>query len=506
MTRNQPQDAHHEYILSRTFTGARWMLYLSASALLAGFFTNVILARAGVETLGFYSLLMLIVSMVQTFFVFGAANVLIQFIPNLDLNDRPRFIFTYSILVFLFGGLLLVLCLLFPSILQVVFRQELEISINLYLVTLVPILLAQALAWAILQAELEGTILAISQNAVSWFYFVNIGALLVLGFFGARDLMMEIVFWAVVLANVIALCIGIYFLRRDYFRLDKSRGFWFLPKGFWRFGLTLHTGTLFNFMISNAAPVFILRELSIRDLGYFRAAMVFAGFVSWIPSVFDKAFYPSFTNLISKNLPTDDVYGKFSRINALSSGLVALVILLFTRELLTVFGKEFTEGSFLLLALLSAGYVVSSPFLQVNFALVTAKLKTPHTMVAYALGAVAAVFFYSILVHKYGLTGIGIAFIALQIILLILSWLLTWYFTRVPFPVRAFSITLIVVGVGMIGALGLPEVTVANTLMKAGLFVSCIASFLFFRLVTRDEVMEMLTLMIPGSIMKRFST
>lgn len=506
MTSNQSQDAHHEHILARTFTGARWMLYLSASALLAGFFTNVILARAGVETLGFYSLLMLIVSMVQTFFVFGAANVLIQFIPNLDLGDRPRFIFTYSILVFLFGGVLLVLCLLFPSILEVVFRQELEISISLYLVTLVPILLAQALVWAILQAELEGTILAISQNAVSWFYFVNIGALLSLGMFGGGGDVARIVFWAVVLSNVIALAIGVYFLRREYFVLEKSRKLWFLPTGFWRFSITLHAGTLFNFLISNAAPVFILRELTIRDLGYFRAAMVFAGFVSWIPSVFDKAFYPSFTNLISKNLPTDDVYRKFSRINALSSGLVALVILLFTRELLTVFGKEFTEGSFLLLALFSAGYVVSSPFLQVNFALVTAKLKTPHTMVAYALGAGAAVVFYSTLVPRYQLAGIGIAFIALQLILLILSWLLTWYFTRVSFPIRAFLITLVVVGVGMIGSLGLPEVTVANTMVKAGLFLACIISFLAFKLVTKDEVMEMLRLMIPGSIMKRFST
>lgn len=482
------------------------MLYLSASALLAGFLTNVILARAGVETLGFYTLLMLIVSMVQTFFVFGAANVLIQFIPNLALNDRPRFIFTYSIVVFLFGGLLLVLCLVFPSILQLVFRQELNISITLYLLTLVPILLSQALVWAILQAELEGTILAISQNAVSWFYFVNIGVLLLLGVLGHESSVTRFVFWAVVVANVIALAIGVYFLPRGYLTLDRSRGIWFLPDGFWRFSLALHAGTLFNFVISNAAAVFILRELSIRDLGYFRAAMVFAGFVSWIPSVFDKAFYPSFTNLISKKLPTDDVYGKFSRINAVSSGLVALVTLLFTRELLTVFGKEFTEGSFMLLALLSAGYVVSSPFLQVNFALVTAKLKTTHTMVAYALGAGAAVVLYSTLVPRYGLAGIGAAFIALQLLLLILSWLLTWYFARVRFPFRAFLITLAVVGVGMIGALGLPEVSFTNTLLKAGLFGGCIASVFFFKWVTRDEVLEMLTLMIPGSIMKRFST
>jgi len=71
--------AERDEILRRTFNGAKWMLYLSATALAAGFCTNVILGRVGVETLGFYSMLMLLVSMVQTFFVFGGSNVLVNF-------------------------------------------------------------------------------------------------------------------------------------------------------------------------------------------------------------------------------------------------------------------------------------------------------------------------------------------------------------------------------------------------------------------------------------------
>ena len=66
-----PSHAQREEILGRTFSGAKWMLYLSASALVAGFCTNVVLSRMGAETLGFYSVLMLLVSMIQTFFVFG---------------------------------------------------------------------------------------------------------------------------------------------------------------------------------------------------------------------------------------------------------------------------------------------------------------------------------------------------------------------------------------------------------------------------------------------------
>ena len=492
-------------ILHRTFNGAKWMLYLSASALVAGFCTNVILGRLGAQTLGFYSLLMLIVSIVQTFFVFGAANVLIQYIPNLTPALRPKFIFTYSIIVFAVGLLFLGICLAFPGLMQFVFRQELQIPIGMYMAILVPLLLAQVLVWATLQANLQGSMFALSQNSVSWFYFGNIGLLLACGFLSPTSDTTNYIFGAVVLSNVLALALGAFSLRREYFRLENVSGRWFLPQGFWRFTLALHFGTLFNFIISNAAPVFILRELGLRELGYFRAASVFAGFVSWIPSVFDKSFYPSFTNLVSKGLPTDEVYSKFSRLNAMSSGLVALVILLFTRELLSVFGKEFGEGAYFLLIMLSAGYVISTPFISINFALITAHLKTPHTMIVYAVGAGAGILLYSTLVPQFGLHGIAIAFIALQVIMFTMSWALTWHYTKSPFPARAFVITLCVVCVGLIGARYFGSVSITNTFVKFGLAGAFFTVLLMTNLVTKNDVTEMLAVMLPARRTQRNS-
>lgn len=493
-------------ILHRTFTGAKWMLYLSASALVAGFCTNVLLGRLGAEMLGFYSLLMLIVSMIQTFFVFGATNVLVQYIPNLTAQLRPKFIFTYSIIVFIVGFLFLGICLAFPSLTQFVVRQELHIPIGMYMAILVPLLLAQVLVWATLQADLQGTAFALSQNAVSWFYFANIGLLLACGFLNPTSDSTIYIFGAVILSNVLALAIGAFYLHREYFRIRNISGGWFLPQGFWGFTLALHFGTLFNFIISNAAPVFILRELGLRELGYFRAASVFAGFVSWIPSVFDKSFYPSFTNLVTKGLPTDEVYGKFSRLNAMSSGLIALVILLFTRELLSVFGKEFGEDAYFLLTMLSAGYVISTPFITINFALITAHMKTPHTMIVYALGAGAGIFLYSTLVPKFGLPGIAVAFIALQVVMFALSWALTWYYTRSPFPGRAFVITLCVVCVGLVGAHFFGKVSVMNTLVKIGLAGMFFAVLLVTKLVTKNEITEMLAVVLPSRLAQRNSS
>lgn len=498
--------AQREEILKRTFNGAKWMLYLSASALVAGFCTNVLLGRLGPETLGFYSLLMLIVSMIQTFFVFGAANVLVQYIPNLTPGLRPKFILTYSIIVFTVGFLFLGICLAFPAVMQFVFRQELHIPIGMYMAILVPLLLAQVLVWATLQADLQGSVFALSQNSVSWFYFANIGLLLACGFLNPTSNSTSYIFGAVVLSNVFALAIGAFYLRREYFRIGNISDGWFLPQGFWRFTLALHFGTLFNFIISNAAPVFILRELGLRELGYFRAASVFAGFVSWIPSVFDKSFYPSFTNLVSKGLPTDEVYSRFSRLNAMSSGLVALVILLFTRELLSVFGKEFGEGAYFLLTMLSAGYVISTPFIMINFALITAHMKTPHTMIVYALGAGAGILLYSTLVPQFGLHGIAVAFIALQVLMFLLSWALTWHYTRSPFPGRAFLITLCVVCVGLVGARFFGSVSITNVTIKLGLAGMFFTMLLVTKLVTKNEVTEMLAVVLPARLAQRKSS
>jgi len=50
------------------------MLVLSASAMLFGFGTNVILGRAGPETLGFYGFLMVTYSLVSTFSVLGGTT------------------------------------------------------------------------------------------------------------------------------------------------------------------------------------------------------------------------------------------------------------------------------------------------------------------------------------------------------------------------------------------------------------------------------------------------
>ena len=108
--------------------------------------------------------------------------------------------------------------------------------------------------------------------------------------------------------------------------------------------------------------------------------------------------------------------------------------------------------------------------------------------------------FFIIIYYGYRLANIPSVYnIALQIILLLLSWGLTRYFTHTPFPVRAYIITLCVVSVGFAGAYYFGTVSFANTLAKIGLVAMLLLVLLATKLVTKSEVKELLAVVIPTS-------
>jgi O-antigen/teichoic acid export membrane protein len=486
-------------LLRGTIQGSRWMLYLSGTALFAGFCTNVVLGRVGPETLGFYGFLMLMVALINTFFVFGGPNILVTFFPRIDESIRPAFIIACATVVFGFGCLLFSLCLLFPSLLELVFGRQLGVPVPLYLAIMLPILLMQFLFWAILQAGLEFKILAVSQNSVSWVNFILVAAMLTAGLLtpagGAEQ--RTILLFAVIVANCMPILLGVFYIHKRYTSRWSSHARWYLPEGFWRFALSLHGGAWLNFFIVNAAPLFIVRDLGLRELGYFRAVSILAQFVGWVPMVLDKPFYATVCKLLSTNKPLNHVYERFSRLYMISSSVVALVLLLFSRELLGVFGKSFSDSSHLLLLILCAGSLLSSPIIYLNYALVTAYQKTAQTMGAYAIGAASSVLLFGILVPRFGLVGIGVGYFLLQLVMMLTAVHLANRFTHVSFPLRGYSITGYTLAVGLIGSLVWPVVGITEIVCKLGL--AAVFVLLLFRvgLVTKLELVELVEIVMP---------
>jgi O-antigen/teichoic acid export membrane protein len=490
-----------EVLLTRTVKGSKWMLYLSGSALIAGFFTNVVLVRVGPEVLGFYGLLMLMMGLVNMFFMLGGSNVLVNYLPKTDEQTKPIFVFTYTSILVGFGAVFLSLVLLFPPLLELMFGSQLDVPVGIYLAIMLPVLLTQFLVWSILQAELRFRILAVSQNSVSWGYFLLMVLLVALGVVnpGGGSAQRPILLAAVLTANTVAIVAGVIYLRRSYTHPWIARGRWYLPGGFWNFTLTLYVGQLLNFLIVNAAPIFVVQDLGLRDLGHFRAVMVLAQFVGWIPMVLDRSFYPTLCTLVSTNQTIDDVYMRFSRYYMIGSSLIALVLLLFSREVLAVFGKSYSDSGSLLLVIFCAGNLLCNPIVLLNYALVTAYQKTAQTMISYAVGAVSAILLYNSLVPRYGLMGTGTAYFILQLIMLSMAVLLARRYAAVSFPIRSYAVSVCAVAVGVTGAVVWP----GNLLARVGMAALFFVLLYVLRLVTRRELIELAEMVVPGSFRLR---
>jgi O-antigen/teichoic acid export membrane protein len=171
--------------------------------------------------------------------------------------------------------------------------------------------------------------------------------------------------------------------------------------------------------------------------------------------------------------------------------------MLLTRELLSVFGKEFSDGAYFLLSVLAAGYAISTPFVSINFALVTAYERTTQTMGAYACGAFAAVLMFAAFGPSLQLEGIALAFILLQVLRLFISmWLINRY-CPTPIPVRAHLVTLAVVLFGAVGAYYFGDVSVVNTLAKVALFAVFFVAVIATKIMTIKELREVLTVILP---------
>jgi O-antigen/teichoic acid export membrane protein len=499
LLRGSGVDPSGDVIVHRAVRASKWMLYLSASALAAGFCTNILLARIGPVALGFYGLLMLIVSVINTFFVLGGPNVIVNYLPKTPGSLKGAFLLQYAVVVVLFSASCLALGLVFPGLIRLMFGSHLQVPVIRYMGLLLPILVLQFLVWGVLQADLRFRVLAVSQNSISWFYCLLIAGAIGVGALGPgrvgdHSAMLVMI---VAVANGLAILVGVFFVRVEGARSAVKSARLSFPQGFWTFVLTLHAGTLLNFMVTNAGPLFVVQNLTLADLGYFRAVAVLAQFVGWVPMVLDRSFYPTVCELVRSGKSVDRFYERFARLYLTTSSFIALVLMLFSRELLAVFGRSFSDAGFVLLELMCAAGMLCAPLIYLNFALVTAHQKTVHTMGAYAVGAASAILFYGVLVQRYGLVGVGVAHLLLQLVMLGAAILLARRFTDVPFPTRSYLIAGCALVIGLTGSLLWPEPSIAHVAFRAGMLGVFVVLASVLRLLTPRECAEMLEALAP---------
>lgn len=493
--RSLPSD-DAEKVVSHSLGGARWMLWLSASALACGFGTNVVLGRAGPELLGFYGFLTLTVSLISVFFVLGGSNVLVNYLPKSSGEEKTSFLLTYAGIVLVGALVFLALAAAFPVLLDLVYGTVSESSVLGYLALFLPLGVLQTLAWSSLQAELDLRVLAVSHQLVSSLNFVFLLVVAAGGWLdGPVDGARRYVLASMLLANAASLGVAAWRLARKQLRSWSGFRQPYLPEGFWKFSLFFHASTLVQFAVRSLDQVYVLRELGFVALGYYRSALVLANLANFLLVVTDRAFYSTFCNVDASAQPR--LHGRFVRLNSVGTALVGLVLLMFSQELLRLFGESATAESRTVLMLIAGAILVCFPITSVNNALVAARERMNLIFVNNVIGAVAAIVLYEVLGSR-GLVGVGWAFAILQLLMLIASSVVARRAAGVPFPLISWALSVTATGIGATAALAFDHVSIADVAFKVVIAAAFLPAIVAARLVTVAELKDLAALLLPG--------
>lgn len=420
-------------ILKGSAAGAKWTLGLSFVVIPLSYGTNIILGRVSPEALGAYGFLAVLTSAVATFFMFGGNQVVVRFLPELASEKKGAFLFSYSALTFGAAAVLLVLVRLYPPALAYLTGSAINVQLLPYLWIFAPVVLLQQISLAALQARMELRWMSIASRLTPTLNFVCFLALMLSfrGYFAEH--VFPIVITVVLGSNILSLLLASYqawtkVIKRFGLRLQR-----FFPPGFWYFATIVHLSTIVIFILDNFDQAFVVSHFDLTELGLYRASLVTAQFVRWMPLVLTQTMLPLFSNLLANREEQHmrAVYHRVTRYSLLATSWVALTLILFSQQILGLFGEAYMAGSFVLI-MLSAVFVLSA-ISTVNSSLIVATGRVGWGIVSGLIGSAAQVFLSFLLIDHLGLNGIAIAKASNLLCITILNALFVlWAFSLRP--------------------------------------------------------------------------
>ncbi len=408
------QTGETKALIEKSIVGTQWIMVAILIGVPLGFLTQILMGRIGPDALGTYRLMIVLVTAVQTFFLFGGANVIVNFIPRATAKEKSALLLSYVGIAFVFSIVFFVVMLIFPQALDFLLLNKATASPTIYffLLLFVPIVIGQTLTIAVLQGEMELGIAARTQYGVQTvsFAFALVAALVVVRY---HLLPTSIVPVLVVLgAYIISFATGFMALRKVMRQRWQWSLRWYLPSNFWNFTLTFHFNTVVFFFFTSIDQLYITYVYSITQNGIYGAALVVATYALWAPNLFTGAMYPFFTNLVAKGDYTT-LKGAYQRYSAITGVIVALVSLtagLFAPEILRLFGKNYSEQSLPLMIVFSLMYTIFASAAYVpSTALITAHEDIWLNLILNIVSLAVRFGLYGPLVARFGLIGVAYA-------------------------------------------------------------------------------------------------
>ena len=181
-------------------------------------------------------------------------------------------------------------------------------------------------------------------------------------------------------------------------------------KEFSNYGLVSMIGTVASTSTGYISVIIIGMYLNHSDAGLYSSVLSIASVLMFVPKLFTQVFLPEFSKLFGEG-NKQKIFQIFNQTNTLMLGLsamICLIVFLFADDILSVFGKEFSNGSLILKIILPSIFIrmISIPF--VSFLSGTKYVLYPNIGGIFIL--LISTICWILLVPKYQLIGIAIGY------------------------------------------------------------------------------------------------
>jgi O-antigen/teichoic acid export membrane protein len=347
-------------IKKRSIMGAKWLFVMSGIGMPAAALIALMLGRVGPSALGAYALVQILIGVITTFVIYGGSPVLSVFMPKLaDDAERGRFLFSYVLILLTMMMGILFLFWLFPKGFEFLLQREFDMKNYGWF-----ILLAIVITFTETLANTASSLMLIKTAAIArQMMRLILLPLIVFLFFFDREILlrygMQCILGGFLVGYLIAgtVCyVGI--LRDSSIKLQKG---WLIPPGFWAFSLTSMMGTVFSFLYGNIDRMAVLSLQDLEGLGMYQAVLSINMLVENISMILLPSVIPTFSTLLGTNQyeAFRRAFSMLCRWVVLPITILALTVMAFSREILGLFGQEYTQYTYLLVLFSFAGILRS---------------------------------------------------------------------------------------------------------------------------------------------------
>lgn len=325
--------------------GMRWTLWLAAAAVPFSYATRVLLARLGPECLAIYGLLLVYIGFVSGFLFLGGNAVAIRYLPALAPARRADFLRTYALVIGVAWLPWVVVAGLDPGAMAWLFGGRGR-GFELVMMALAPLPILFSLLLAALKGMLDLT------WAQALYRGVTVGMLagVLLLYVTARTWFVAHaagIIWGMYLGLTAVGCLAA--LAR-WQRLagtgtgGGSRPRWYLPPGFWSYGLGLQGSSMLGFVATQIDVLLMLHVGGLKRLGSYVAIMTLAALATTALKLLLDAFMAALTHGLARSdaALTGDLFDACCRLLLPLILVMGIALTCLAAPLLAVYGPGYT--------------------------------------------------------------------------------------------------------------------------------------------------------------------